>query len=205
MSCGNLLVIGLLGAIGSGKTLVANFFREAGAYVISADSIVHGLLKKKDIRATVSEILNLELPEEEPAYRKAIADKIFNSSEARTNIEKLLHPYVEKEIKRTITIVKEKKSTKPKTIVLDVPLLLEAKMDNYCNQLLFISTPESVRLKRLMESKNWSPSDVEARQKLQLPLPYKQNICDYTVNNGGDLNQTRLQVQNIINNFKNLS
>lgn len=186
------IVIGLLGGIGAGKTTVARLFGEFGAEVVAADALVHGFLRRPAVRRRIEEALDLTLSHDDTALRRQLAERVFTRDEDRGRLEAILHPLVEDEIRRRV------RRPGAGILVLDVPLLLEAHMEGYCDRLLFVTTPERKRLRRVARSRNWSTAEVRARQKGQLPLPDKEAAADWTIDNGSRLEETRAQIHEIV-------
>lgn len=195
----NCIVVGLVGAIGAGKTTVAECFRASGAKVVSADALVHRLLRQNRIRQSVAAALQVTLPLQELALKKTLASVVFSDEEKRKALEALLHPHVDAEIRKVIRQSESKAATPKRVVVLDIPLLLEADMDQYCDELLYVEAPEGIRLQRLSEHRQWPRGEAERRQRCQLPLQDKKRQCSEIIHNDGDTDRTRSQVQAVYN------
>lgn len=136
-------VIGIVGGIACGKSYIANILKEKNnATIINADQIAHKHLSTEYVHnklkrrwANRFDIFNLHNKE----FRTAIAKIIFNDKKELKFFEKLMGPLINKEIIKTI------KSTEG-LIVLDMPLLFEAKMDKWCNTIWYISIEEQTRM-----------------------------------------------------------
>jgi dephospho-CoA kinase len=187
-------VIGLLGGIGAGKTTVAELFGELGAEVVCADAIVHRLLQERRVRARLSRALASELPADDTALRRALAGRIFGCAEDRRRVEAVLHPLVDREIRRRLG---QRRTGGPAAVVLDVPLLLEADMAGYCDTLVFIAAPRRERFARVRRSRNWSAAQAHARERVQRGLREKRKVSDWIIDNGKSLARTRGQVRRI--------
>jgi dephospho-CoA kinase len=83
--------------------------------------------------------------------------------------------------------------TFPKTVVLDIPLLLESGWDKLCHEIIFVATPESVRI-QYASSRGWSHDDYLARQAMQMTLAEKEKRSSVVFNNTGTLEDLRSQV-----------
>ncbi len=185
-------VIGLVGGIGAGKTTVARLFAALGAEVVSADAIVHRHLARAAVRARIRAALGVALPGEVPEFKAALARVIFSVAAARRAAERVLHPLVEAEIARRV-----RRAGKGAVIVLDVPLLLEARMQRHCDALAFVHAPAAVRLARAGEARGWSAAQLRARERCQAPLRRKRASSRWRIDNGRGIAATRRQVVKI--------
>lgn len=131
-------VIGLTGAMLSGKSTALDFFKQNGAYVLSADSIVAGLYECPAVRAKL-------VREMGTADKEKLAETVFNNAQKREKLENLLHPLVLKEMRRQI------KSAEEKLIVCEIPLLFEANWDKYVDMTLVVCADKKTLAARLKE------------------------------------------------------
>ena len=148
-------VIGLTGVILSGKSTALDFFKQNGAKVLSADTIVADLYNNPAVC--------MKLVRELGTADKTILTKIiFNDPQKREKLENLLHPLALKEMRRQI------KTTQEKLIVCEVPLLFEAGWDKYVNMTLMVcadkkSLPERLKGRKMLRA------EYVRRLKCQLP------------------------------------
>ena len=173
-------VIGLMGAIGSGKSTVAGMLCDLGGSIFDADREAHEVLQ--------------ELGQTD---RKAIAEKVFRDSKALKELEAQVHPRVQTRMEDWL-----KRQAAP-AAVLDIPLLDEAGFSSRCDALLFVDAPEAVRAERLRSSRGWALDEAARRQAIQGDLSAKRAKAHAVVSNGGDLAQTRRQVTEFWNRFVN--
>ena len=166
-----MIVVGLMGGIGAGKSTVAGMLRDLGASVFDADREAHEVL---------AELGHTD--------RKAIADRVFRDPQALKALEARIHPRVRARMEDWL-----KQQTAP-AAVLDIPLLDEAGFAPLCDVLLFVDAPEGVRAERLKASRGWAPDEAARRQALQGDLAAKRAKARASVSNGGDLTETRRQV-----------
>ena len=180
------VIIGLTGGIGSGKTYVAGIFRDLGARIIDADKIAHKVIDQSAVRNILvgwfgRDILN----ENGKITRRKVARIVFAGVNNIRRLNRLIHPYIRKEIFRQI-----KRARGPKTYlagssvtIIDAPLLLESNLDKLCDYVVFIRTPEKLRLKRVMASRDWDISEIRKRAGYQMPLSEKRSAADFVVDN----------------------
>ena len=161
-----MIRIGILGDIGSGKSFIAKSF---GYPVFNADDEV-GKLYKKNRKIFIK--LNKALPEyitHFPIKKQEILSSILAKKNNLRKIIKIIHPEVRKKMNIFI-----KKNKKKKLIILDVPLLLENKINRKKDILVFIESKKIQILKRLKKRKNFNYKIINKFRKIQLPLDYKK-------------------------------
>ena len=83
-------------------------------------------------------------------------------------------------------------------IVEDCPLLLESKLDQNCDALVFVDTPDEIRLQRVLASRGWDAAELKKRDEQQFPLDTKRQAADYVISNGLDLAHLRTQVRHVL-------
>ncbi len=188
----NILIIGLTGSICSGKTLIADFFKEKNAIILDADQISKDLSTPG--QQAWHEIIN-EFGEEiihanKSINRKLLADIVFNNPKQLKKLEQILHPKIKDEILKKIN-QEQKKSI----VVIDAPLLLEAKFDDIIDLLIVVSCKKSILLERAQKRNSSTIQEIKKRLKYQMPLKNKIKKADYIINNNTTINETRRQFE----------
>ena len=161
-----MIRIGILGDIGSGKSFVAKSF---GYPVFNADSEV-GKLYKKNRKIFIK--LNKALPKyitQFPIKKQEITRSILANKNNLRKIIKIIHPKVRKKMNIFI-----KKNKKKKLVILDIPLLLENKINRKKDILVFVESKKVEIIKRLKKRKNFDYKILNKFRKIQLPLDYKK-------------------------------
>lgn len=190
-------IVGLTGVFGSGKSTVSHLFEELGAAVVNADTLAHeALWKGSEVYKKVAGLF----PEAEKAGageldRKAIAEIVFRDAKRRKELEKAVHPYVRSRIHEEIVRAEEP------VVVLEIPLLFETGMNQFCDASVVVSSPAAAIQKRLKE-KGFSVAQIKARLGAQMPLKEKIKRADYAVRNSGTLTETKKQVKKIWQQLK---
>ncbi|MDP2939319.1 MAG: dephospho-CoA kinase [Candidatus Omnitrophota bacterium] len=199
-----MLIVGITGSFGTGKTTVAKFFKQFGAKLIDADKIAHQLLKTnstiyKNIiqnfgkRILKDGSLNIE--------RRKLAKVVFKHRTLLNKLNKIIHPAVIREIKKEIRRIK---SYFPhKIIAIEAPLLIEAGLLNLVDKLVVVTAHKNIQISRIKKIKNLSKGEIELIIKAQLPLKEKLKSADYVVDNNGSLEYTKKQVREIWELCKN--
>jgi dephospho-CoA kinase len=191
-------VLGLLGGIGSGKSLVAQEFARLGAGQIDADRLGHEVLDEPETRAALQKYFGSEVFLEGGAVdRQALARKVFSQTNSQAAadlryLEGVTHPRIL--AKMQVRLAQLQAEGAP-AVVLDAPVMLEAGWDRVCDELLFVEVPQAVRLARVLAARGWTEADFAAREAAQDSLDEKRRRADVIFDNSRSLACTRTQVE----------
>ncbi len=191
-----MVILGLTGAMGSGKSTAARLFGKLGARVLDADELAHEVMRpgklaaRKIVNAFGDDVLNPD----ESIHRKKLADRVFNDPEALATLEAIVHP-------RVIRVVKERlkrlaRNRRVRMVVLDVPLLFESGMDQFVDHTVVVNTPPEVARARL-RARGMSEEEITRRSAAQLDPSAKVALADFVIDNSGGLEKTRRQVSEL--------
>lgn len=198
-----MVVLGIVGGIASGKSLVSRELARLGAEVIDADQLGHEVLREPAVKAALHERYgNQVFDSTNEIDRRALAKIVFAPSDAGRaelhHLEQLTHPRISSRMRDCISELATAGAVD--VVVLDAALLLEAQWDEYCDQILFIDTPKETRLARAQQ-RGWSTADFAAREAAQWGLEEKRSRANVVIDNAGPAAQTLQQVQHF---WKNL-
>ena len=185
-----MIKVGILGDIGSGKSFVAKSF---GYPVFNADNEV-GKLYKNNKKIFIK--LNKALPKyitQFPIKKQEITRTILANKNSLRKIIKIIHPEIRKRMNIFV-----KKNKKKKLIILDIPLLLENKINREKDILIFVESKKGEILKRLKKRKNFNFKIVNKFRKIQLPLDYKKKKSKFIVKNNFISKFVKIQIKNIL-------
>ena len=185
-----MIRIGILGDIGSGKSYVARNF---GYPVFNADKEVSDLYKKD--KKTFQK-LKKKLPNyfrSFPVKKKDVSQAILESNINLKKIIKIVHF----EIRKKLLIFLRKNKSK-KFVILDIPLLLENKINNKNDILIFVKTKKFEVLKRLKKRENFNKKLMNKFQNIQLSLAYKKNKSQYVIKNDFTKKTVITYIKNIL-------
>ena len=189
-------VIGLTGGIGSGKSTVAEMFRELGAVVVDADEVCHRLLFEADIKEKVRKRFGGGVfSADGEVDRTALGKTVFGDARKLKDLTAILHPPAHEEIRKVVRDAR-KEGTVP-AVVLDVALLLESNMEKMCDVLVFVEASREARNERVREERGWDEAEIERREKFQKAINKKIEKADYVINNSLTKRDTFDQVQHI--------
>ncbi len=185
--------IGILGDIGSGKTYIAESF---GFPVFNADLEVAKIYK---YNRKVFQKLKKELPnyfDSFPVKKKEIINAIISNRKNLKRIIKIVHHEVRKKMNDFL-----RKNKHKKFVVLDIPLLLENKINKKKDILVFVESKKSEILKRLKKRKNFNMQILNNFKKMQLSLVLKKKKSQFIIKNNFKKNSVKVRVKEIIKNL----
>ena len=167
-----MTIIGITGSLASGKSTVAKLIAKRKHSVFSADKVVLNLYKN-------NKFINLIVKEFNLSSKKKIKNQIKliikNNKDKIKILESIIHPIVRKEMINFLKI-------KDKILILEIPLLIQEKLNNYFDKIIFIDAKKKIRLKRYLKRKK-DQKTFELLNKRQLSSKIKRKVCDHTINN----------------------
>ncbi len=198
-----MFVVGLTAGIGCGATTVAKMLAKKGFEIISADKISRSVFRpnslawRKAVRVFGKKILdkNCEID------RRALGSAAFASKKCLSMLNKIAHPIIIKEIKYRL---KQFEKQGAKIVVLDAPLLVEAKMLSTVDFLVVVKADFATRVKRIVQRDFFYPEEAVKRINAQIPLEKKLALADFVIDNNGKLAETRKQVEKLSLKLKKL-
>ena len=189
-----MIVIGVTGGFGTGKSTVAQMFGQLGATVLDADVIAHELMRprrvvwQRIVRRFGSDVLNAD----QTINRSRLAALVFQDDRKRRQLESLVHPPVLRRMRQDIARLR--RARRVPAVVLDVPLLIEAGAHRAVDALVVVTAPRRVQQQRLRRKYGWSTRDIAARIAAQWTLSAKAALADFVVHNADGRQATRTQV-----------
>ena len=186
-----MIRIGILGDIGSGKSYVANNF---GYPVFNADYEVSKIYKKDK---KIFKKLNKKLPKyihTFPINKSEITKAILSNKVNLKKIIKIIHKEIRKKMKLFL-----KKNRNKKIIILDIPLLLENKINNKNDILVFVESKKKDIYKRLKNRRRFNPSLFSKFRKIQINANYKKKKSHYIIKNDFTKKSVKNRIKNILN------
>jgi dephospho-CoA kinase len=189
-------IIGLLGGVASGKSLVARQLAELGACVLDADRAGHEVLRLPEVEtAARARWGNRVFTPDGHIDRRRLAGIVFAPAPGgpleREYLEQLTHPDIGRRLEQQI---REVAAAGAPAAVLDAAVMLEAGWEHLCDHLIYVDVPRAMRLERA-RGRGWSEEDFTARENAQQPLDRKRGCADLVIDNSGTPEQTRVQVE----------
>jgi len=184
--------VGIIGSVGSGKSFVANIFKELNFNIFSADNEVNNIYKKnKSINKKISKFFKLKLYKGR-INRQELRDALKKNPKKFSFLNKIIHPIVRKKL-----ILFLSKFKKTRLVVLDIPLLIENKMFNFVDIFVYVKTRSNSFNTRIKKRKNLDKSFLNILKKQQRSEKIKEGYADFIIYNSSK-NKVKLQVKNII-------
>jgi dephospho-CoA kinase len=186
-----ILRAGLTGGIASGKTTVAGFFAEAGAFVLDADGIVHQLLEPDGAAYddVVAHFGPRILDSEGRIVRSVLGVIVFGDPRARAALDAIVHPRVTAEI--AVRIADHAVSGSSRVAVIDAALLVEAGVHRSLDRLVVVRCGRTTQMQRLLARGTLGREEAEARIDSQAGLERKLAVADYVIDTETTIDQTR--------------
>jgi dephospho-CoA kinase len=177
-----VLVIGLTGGIGSGKSTVSAALAARGAEVVDADAIVREQQAPGTpvLAAMVERFGPGILTTEGDLDRQAVADIVFGDTEALADLNAIVHPAVGAELVRRL----EDAAGRDGVLILDVPLLVESGRDDMVGTIV-VDTDPDIAVARLVEHRGFTESDARARMARQASREERLAKADFVISNDG--------------------
>lgn len=185
-----MLKIGLTGSIGTGKSTVSKLLRERGIAVIDADLLAREIVKKgqeclNDLKNVFgNQILTLD----GELDRKKLGQIVFSDDGKLELLNSITHPHIRRRMKDQMNELESKNN---KFIVLDIPLLFEAQMEDLVDIVLVVFAKEEIQIKRIMERDNCTQEEAMRIIKAQISQQDKISKSDYTIDNSGTIEELK--------------
>jgi dephospho-CoA kinase len=193
----SLLKVAITGSIACGKSSVCQFFKELGAYVVSADEIVHQLLSPGTvIGQKVITLLGSDIVVNFQIDRSKIAKKVFYQPYLLQSLENILYPEVLREIEQQYDIAQKTQSAP--LFVVEIPLLYEAGFDPFFDYVITVDANQEICEKRF-KAKGGTNEDYAHRLKRLASQKEKIDKANFVIYNNGSLNEMRDKVVKIYN------
>ena len=196
-----MIVIGLTGGIGSGKSTVSEQLVSHVAILIDADAVV------KELQAPGQEVYGAMVErfgggivgDDGALVRPAIAEIVFSDKQALKDLNAIVHPPVNREIRRRI---REQANT-DNLVVLDIPLLVEGILAGgppryVVSGILVVDTPPDVAVDRLVEHRGFDRVDARKRINAQVAREQRLGLADFVVDNSGDQTSLPKQIDRVV-------
>lgn len=190
-----MLLVGLTGGIGSGKSTVARMLEERGAVVFDADLLAREAVQPgtPGHTAVIDRFGADVLAPGGELDREALASIVFADPSARRDLEQIVHP----EVRRLFAEGSEAYRDTDRIVVFSAPLLVESGMYTAFEILVVVSATVATQIERLMRQRGMSEVAIRARIDAQAPLEDKAAVADLLVDNGGTLDELESQVERL--------
>ena len=189
-----MLVIGLTGGIGTGKSTVAALLASHGAAVIDADQLVHeGYAQDEPLRQAIVDVFGMDVLDADGSIdRRTLGQRVFQQPEALQRLNGIVHPWVYGRIQERLAALDAAGTA---VVVLEVPLLLETGHRSLADTVWVTdASPETVT-GRLQQSRGLTPEQVAKRIQAQLSPEERRRAADVVIDTNGSPEEVRQQVE----------
>lgn len=177
--------VAVTGGLSSGKSLFCSYLQKLGAYVVSADEIVHQLLSPKtSLGQKVIALLGSDVVTDEKINRNIIAEKVFEDLEKLKALEKILHPEVLEEIEREYINCQNKESYP--LFVAEIPLLFEIQGERYFDETVAVVADKTQSVEWFKKTSGLGEKEYHLRMSRQYPAEIKAEKANHIIYNNGD-------------------
>jgi dephospho-CoA kinase len=189
-----VILVGLTGGIGSGKSTVSSLLEGRGAIIIDADAIVREVqLPGSPVLAELASKFGPEvLASDGSLDRQAVANIVFTDPEALKSLNAIVHPAVGKEMNRRMI---EQRTTK-NVVILDIPLLTENPREGLQGKIV-VDVPVEVQVERLIKFRGFDEADARARISRQATREQRLLTADFVIDNSHDLESLIPQIDKV--------
>jgi dephospho-CoA kinase len=190
-------IIGLTGGIGSGKTMVAKYIESLGIPVYIADDEAKTIMETDEVCEAVKKELGTEVFDNKKLNRKKLAQLVFNNSEKRDKLNKIVHPLVKKHFDLWI-----KMNENAQFVVKEAAILFESGSYKYCDAIITVTSPLETRIQRVMQRDKSDRASVLKRIESQWTDEQRIAKSDFVIHNIS-VDATYKQIEQILNLLKN--
>lgn len=195
-----MIIVGLTGQSGAGKTTVCDTFKKSGFAVIDADIVAREVVSKgsKCLKETVNAFGNILL-EDGTLDRKKLAGIVFSDKDELKKYENIIFPYIISSINEKIGVYKNKMYN---YILLDAPTLFESKADRLCDIIVSVIADKDIRLERILKRDSIDVCEAESRLNSQGNDDFYIKKSDYVIKNNGSLSELEKNATDVIISIK---
>lgn len=184
------MVVGLTGAIASGKSLVSAEFKRLGAFIIDADLVARRVVEPgmDAYNEIVAEFGQGIVSPDGSLDRKALGRIVFSDRDRLAALNRITHPRIIDEIERELAVIRQ--GHPGAIIVVDAALIIELGLHRKMDRIVVVYSDEERCVERMMRRDGLSESEAQERLEAQMPLKEKLAYADYIIGNSGDMAET---------------
>ena len=184
-----MLIIGLTGNIGCGKSSLSKIFMDEGIDVVDADIVSRQIFEDEELLQTVFEKFGPSIKNNDGSLnRKALGNIVFNDDEKLIELNNITHPRIKEKIFNQIKNIEEQ--GKP-IVILDGALLVETGYLDDVDKLIVVTCDEEIQIERIKKRDNCTKLEALSRIKSQMSQVEKVKYADYTIDNSGTIEELK--------------
>jgi dephospho-CoA kinase len=185
-----MLVVGLTGGVGSGKTVVSQVLKEEGAHVIDADEIAREVVRPRGAawrelrRSFGREVFG----KDGSIDRKRLAERVFADPAQRRLLNRVLHPRIKREMSRRLKVIRRKDPAA--IVVIDAALLVETGSYREMDKVIVVLSTEAQQIERLRR-RGTKPAEARKIISSQISAKERLKVADFVIRNEGSLEEAK--------------
>lgn len=189
-----MYILGLTGGIACGKSSVLQILAEKQIPCLSADAVVHDLLKNNtEVKTQILNAFGEDVLQDGVIDRKKLGQKVFGNREKLNLLEAILHPKVKSGFEQW-----KEQNKDYSLLVYEIPLLFEKNREKDFDGILCISCNENIQRNRIKERDGLSEEEIKNRLDSQMPLEKKEEKSDFVIYNNSDIGQLKKAVEEVL-------
>ena len=194
------MIIGLTGSIASGKSTVSEILQEKGFPIVDADKIARQVVEPgTSVIKEIGEHFGDEVLNEDGSLnREKLGERIFKNEAERNKLNSIIHPAIRNEM------IRQKEqwiSRGADTVIMDIPLLFESKLQSFVEKIIVVSVTPEIQKQRLIARNKLNELEAADRINSQLPMVEKEAGADAVIDNNGTIEETKMQVESILDKW----
>ncbi|AOV07245.1 dephospho-CoA kinase [Sporosarcina ureilytica] len=191
------MIIGLTGSIASGKSTVSSLLRKKGYPIVDADEIARRVVEPgTSVIKEIGKTFGQEVIQEDGSLnRERLGQLVFGNEKDREKLNAIIHPAIRTEMLRQKD---EHISNGANTIIMDIPLLFESKLQSFVDKILVVTVTPEIQKERLIARNNLTEKEADNRIKSQLSLEIKEAGADAVIDNNGTVEESEKQLEAIL-------
>lgn len=190
-----MIVVGLTGSIGMGKSTVARMFQEEGAPVFDADAAVHALYESGGAAVAPVDAAFPGVVVDGAVDRALLSARVVGDADAIGRLERIVHPLV---FQAQARFMQQHRDAGTAIVVMDVPLLFENAREKNFGKTVVVSAPAAVQRARVLARPGMTEAKFEAILARQMPDAEKRTRADFVIDTGVSLAETHEQVRAVL-------
>jgi len=195
-----MIIVGLTGGIASGKTTIVNHLKKKRFIIHDSDNVVKKIYSKPT-KAFLKHLKKINLSrsiKNKKINKKIIRDEIFNNQRKKKNLENFIHKKVGRSRN---SFFKKHKKKKSKIVILDIPLLFEAKLTHICDYTILLYAPKKIKIRRAMVRRGMTKDIILKILESQISDTYKKKKADFAINTSKPKNYSFKMILKAIDNI----
>ena len=193
-----MIVIGITGIIGSGKTTASNILKKKGITVIDLDALAKKAITLKEVQEDIVSRLGKEYIKDGNPDVDRLRKDVFTNKEKLRTLENIIHPRVKEEMWKEID---KKRCIETSFVVIDGPLLYETDLHKSLDKIAVVSA-DIEKIKERLRERGLSDDDMDRRMSNQIPLKEKEKRADFIIFNNGTKKDLEKEIEGLLRRIK---